>query len=206
MTVADRVLTVVLAVIVVGALSLVAMYNRLVRSRNRVREAWSGIDVQLQRRGSLIPNLVESVRGYAAHERGVFDDVTRARAALQQADGAAAAASANTALTQALSRLLAVAEAYPELRASANFASLQQELANAEEKIAFARQFYNRNALDYNTRVDTFPAVVVARSFGFAPAEFFSAPEESRAEVKVSFGASAPASAPGTTSPPSELT
>jgi len=203
-TVADRVLTVVLAVIVVGALSLVAMYNRLVRSRNRVREAWSGIDVQLQRRGSLIPNLVESVRGYAAHERGVFADVTRARAALQQANGAAAAASANTALTQALSRLLAVAEAYPELRASANFASLQQELANAEEKIAFARQFYNRNALDYNTRVDTFPAVVVARSFGFAPAEFFSAPEESRAEVKVSFGASAPASAPGTTSPPSQ--
>ena len=134
----------------------------------------------------------------------MFDDVTRARAALQQADGAAAAATANTALTQALSRLLAVAEAYPELRASANFASLQQELTNAEEKIAFARQFYNRNVLDYNTHIDTFPGVFVARSFGFSLAEFFSAPDEGRAEVKVSFGGAAPAPAPGTTSPSSK--
>jgi LemA protein len=201
-SVADRVLAVVLVILVVAVVWLVAMYNRLVRSRNRVREAWSGVDVQLQRRSSLIPNIVESVRGYAAHERATFDEVARARAVLQRADGAAAAASANTALTEALGRLLVVAEAYPELHASANFAGLQQELANVEERIAFARQFYNRNVLDYNTRLETVPVVVVARSFGFAPAEFFSAPDESRADVKVSFvPPAAPTPAPGATSP-----
>jgi len=146
---ADLIIGFVLTLLVVAVLAGVATYNRLVRSRNRVREAWSGIDVQLRRRASLVPNLVESVRGYAAHERGVFEEVSRARGALQQAGGAAAAASANTALSQALGHLFAVVENYPTLRASENLTALQRELSDVEEKIAFARQFYNRNVLDY---------------------------------------------------------
>ena len=193
MSAADLIIGLVLTLLVVGVLAGVATYNRLVRSRNRVREAWSGIDVQLRRRASLVPNLVESVRGYAAHERGVFEEVTRARGALQQAGGAAAAASANNALSQALGHLFAVVENYPTLRASENLTALQRELSDVEEKIAFARQFYNRNVLDYNTRIETFPGVLVASNLGFSAAEFFETEDEGRAEVTVSL---APAQAP----------
>jgi LemA protein len=182
---ADVTLGIVLVVVVAVLLWVVGVYNSLVRGRNRVREAWSGIDVQLRRRASLVPNLVETVRGYAAHERGVFDEVARARGALQQAGGAAAAASANTALTQALGHLFAVAEAYPQLRASESFSALHRDVSDSEDKVAFARQFYNRNVLDFNTRVEAFPGNLVAGSLGFSPAEFFETTEEGRAEVKV---------------------
>ncbi len=165
MSAADLIIGFVLTLLVVAVLAGVATYNRLVRSRNRVREAWSGIDVELRLRASLVPNLVESVRGYVAHERGVFEEVARARGALQQAGGAAAAASANNALS----------------------------LSDVEEKIAFARQFYNRNVLDYNTRIETFPGVLVASNLGFSAAEFFETGDEGRAEVNVSL---APAQTP----------
>ena len=182
---ADVTLWIVLVAVMAILLWIVSVYNTLVRGRNRVREAWSGIDVQLRRRTSLVPNLVETVRGYAAHERGVFEEVARARGAVQQAGGAATAATANSALTQALGHLFAVAEAYPQLRASESFTALHRDLGDAEDKIVFARQFYNRNVLDFNTRVEAFPGNLVAGTLGFAPAEFFEATDESRAEVKV---------------------
>lgn len=186
-------ITIVLLLVlaVAGALAF-SWYNLLVRGRNQVREAWSGIDVQLRRRASLIPNIVEAVRGYAQHERQTFDDVTRARSALQQAGSAAETGIANQLLGQALGRLMVVAENYPELRASDNFKGLQQELSDVEEKISFARQFYNRNVLDYNNRIDVFPTLIIARLFNFVPVEFFEADEEGRAEVRVAFGSEKP--------------
>jgi LemA protein len=172
----------------IGAVLIVfSRFNTLVRSQKRVQEAWAGIDVQLRQRASLIPNLVEAIRGYAEHEREVFETVTRARGALQQAGGAGKAGTANNLLTQALGHVFAVAEAYPQLRASENFMGLRSDLRDVEEKIAFARQFYNRNVLDYNTRIDTYPDALIARSFDFAPAEFFEADDDGRAEVKISF-------------------
>ena len=179
---------VVIGVIVLIAFVLVGIYNGLVRSRNRVGEAWSGIDVQLRRRASLIPNLVETVKGYAEHERETFEEVTRARSMVEQAGSAGEASSANNMLTTALRHLFAVAENYPQLQASQNFMELQRELSDIEEKIAFARQFYNRNVLDYNNRIQTFPNAVLARNFGFKEAEFFEAEEEAREEVRVDFG------------------
>jgi LemA protein len=186
-------ITIVLLLVlaVAGALAF-SWYNLLVRGRNQVREAWSGIDVQLRRRASLIPNIVEAVRGYAQHERQTFDDVTRARSALQQAGSAAESGVANHLLGQALGRLMVVAENYQELRASDNFKGLQQELSDVEEKISFARQFYNRNVLDYNNRIDVFPTLIIARLFNFVPVEFFEADEEGRAEVRVAFGSEKP--------------
>jgi LemA protein len=183
---------VVVAVIVVLVLILIGMYNGLIRSRNRVKEAWSGIDVQLRRRASLVPNLVETVKGYAAHERETFEAVTRARTAVEQAGTVPDAAAANNMLTGALRHLFAVAEAYPQLQAAENFRQLQTELSDIEEKIAFARQFYNANVLDYNNRLQTVPTVFIAGMFGFTREEFFEADEEGRAEVSVDF------STPGT--------
>ncbi len=179
---------VVVAVLVVIGLMLVGMYNGLVRGRNRVKEAWSGIDVQLRRRASLVPNLVETVRGYAEHERETFEEVTRARAALEQAGSVADAAQANNMLTGALRHLFAVAENYPQLQAAEGFRQLQTELSDIEEKIAFARQFYNTNVLDYNNRIQTVPTVFIANMFGFQQEEFFEAEEEARQEVRVDFG------------------
>ena len=195
-------LAIVLVVVLVALLWVIAVYNKLVRGRNRVREAWSGIDVQLRRRASLVPNLVESVKGYAAHERTVFEEVTRARGALQQASGAAAAAGANTALSQALGHLFAVAEAYPQLRASESFTGLQRDLGDAEDKVAFARQFYNRNVLDFNTRVESFPGNLIAGALGFLTAEYFETSGEGRAEVKLDFS-TAPREPASETPPPS---
>jgi LemA protein len=187
------VIGVVVAVVVLLIFIFVGMYNGLVRARNRVKEAYSGIDVQLRRRASLVPNLVETVRGYAEHERETFEEVTRARAQLERAGGPADAAAANNMLTGALRHLFAVAENYPQLQAAENFRQLQAELSDIEEKIAFARQFYNTNVLDYNNRIATIPTNIIAGMFGFTPEEFFEADEEGRAEVRVDFGRETPA-------------
>jgi LemA protein len=157
-------------------LVLVALgYNRLVQLRNEVSTGWANIDVQLQRRGDLIPSLVETVRGYAAHERSVFEEVTKARAALQQAATPAAAGQANDILSAALGRLFAVAEAYPELKASQNFLRLQDELTDTEDKISAARRYYNSTVMHYSTAIQSIPWVLVARPLGFHAKEFFSA-------------------------------
>jgi LemA protein len=184
---------VVVAVVVVLGFILVALYNGLVQSRLRVKEAWSGIDVQLKRRASLIPNLVETVKGYASHEREVLENVTRARSMLQQAGTPGQAAEANNMLTQTLRSLFAVAENYPDLKANQNFLELQRELTDTEDKVAYARQFYNTNVLSYNTKTATFPSVIFANMFGFKPEEFFEAEEEARQDVKVSFSPTPPA-------------
>ena len=174
----------VFGLLVVGALLL---YNNLVRGRLQVREGWSGVQVQLQRRGDLVPNLVETVKGYAAHERGVFESVTRARAQLQSATTPGEAGEANNALTQALRTLFAVAEAYPDLKASQNFQELQAQLAETEDKIAYARNYYNAVVLRYNSQVSTIPGAFVAGPFGFREAEFFAGDEASTAPVTVKF-------------------
>jgi LemA protein len=173
------VVTVVLAVAAFG-------YNRLVRLRNEVDTGWANIDVQLQRRADLIPNLVEAVKGYAAHERGVFEQVTRARSALQRAEGPAAAAEADAGLSAALGRLFAVAEAYPDLQASENFLRLQEDLTDTEDKISAARRYYNATVMYFNTAVQTVPWLLLARPFGFREREFFSA-EGDTAVPDVSF-------------------
>jgi LemA protein len=191
------VVLVVVAVVAVLGFMIVGLYNGLVRGRLRVKEAYSGIDVQLKRRASLIPNLVETVKGYAAHEKDVLENVTRARAMLQQAGTPGQAAEANNMLTSTLRSLFAVAENYPDLKANQNFLDLQHELADVEEKIAYARQFYNSNVLSYNAKTATFPSVIFAGMFGFKPEEFFQAEEEARQDIKVSF-APPPAAPPAT--------
>lgn len=202
------VIIIVAVIVVLIGLVLVGMYNGLVRARVRTREAWSGIDVQLKRRANLIPNLVETVKGYAGHERETFENVTRARSMLQQAGTAPDAAQANNFLTQTLRSLFAVSERYPDLKANQNFLDLQQELSDVEEKIAFARQFYNRNVTSYNTRIQTFPNVMMAGMFGFERFEFFEVEEEARAVPEVSFSKppaappSEPPSAPPSASEP----
>jgi LemA protein len=189
------VILVIVAVVVVLGLIMLGLYNGLVKARLRVKEAWSGIDVQLKRRASLIPNLVETVKGYAAHEKETFENVTRARAALQQAGTPGQAAEANNMLTQTLRSLFAVAEAYPDLKANQNFLELQRELSDIEEKIAYARQFYNSNVLSYNTKTQTFPSLIFANTFGFKDEEFFEAEEAAREGVRVSFSSPATPSA-----------
>jgi LemA protein len=170
-----------------AVLFAISLYNGLVRARVRTREAWSGIDVQLKRRASLIPNLVETVRGYATHEHEVFSEVAQARGALAKATGPAAAAAADGFLTQALGRLMAVAENYPALQAAGNFSQLQGELSDTEEKIAYARQFYNQNALNYNTRIQSFPGNVFSSMFRFEPVAFFVAEPGVSEDIQVSF-------------------
>jgi LemA protein len=202
---------IIIVIIVLLGLFLVGLYNGMVRARNRVDEAWSGIDVQLKRRHDLIPNLVETVKGYAAHEKEVFEAVTQARANAMSAQAAGAAGAAQVAqaegqLTGALGRLFAVAEAYPQLRATENFQQLQGELTNTEDQIAGSRRIYNGNVQEYNTKIQTFPATVFAGMFGFIKREFFEldAPADRAAPV-VSFGAdSAPAApaAPPVAPPP----
>jgi LemA protein len=188
---------IIIAVVVVLILFLVGVYNGMVRARNRVDEAWSGIDVQLKRRHDLIPNLVEAVKGYAAHESGVFEAVTQARASAMSAQGPAQAAAAEGQLSQALGRLFAVAEAYPQLRATENFQQLQAELTNTEDQIAGARRIYNGNVQSYNTRIQTFPGAVFANTFGFTKRDFFEieTPGDREAPV-VSFGSGASTDAP----------
>ena len=160
-------------------------YNRLVRLRQEANTGWSNIDVQLERRADLIPNLVETVKGYAAHERSVFEEVTEARAALQRAGSPRAAAEADDVLTAALGRLFAVAEAYPELKASQNFLQLQEDLTDTEDKISAARRYYNATVMRFNTAIQSFPAVVYAGLVGFRAREFFAADDEAREAPQV---------------------
>ncbi len=195
---------VIVVIVVLAALILLGIYNGLIRSRVRTQEAWSGIDVQLKKRADLVPNLVETVRGYAEHERGTFEAVTNARAALQNATGPAEAAQANNMLTQTLRSLFAVAENYPQLRATENFQRLQAELTDIEEKIAYARQFYNTNVNDFNARIQVFPNVFIANMMGLKPFEFFGAEEADREVPHVQFGPptqSGASSGPPTQSP-----
>jgi len=181
-------LWIAIGVVVVFGVVVALGYNRLVRLRNEADTGWANIDVQLQRRADLIPNLVEAVRGYAAHERGVFDEVTRARAALQHAGTPGAAAEANEGLSVALGRLFAVAEAYPDLKASENFLQLQDDLTDTEDKISAARRYYNSTVMHFNTAIQSIPWLVVARPLGFRDKEFFSADGDT-APPQVSFSA-----------------
>jgi LemA protein len=174
---------VILGLIVVVALLLVALYNRLVRLRNRVDNAWAQVEVQLKRRWDLIPNLVETVKGYAAHERETFEAVTNARTAAQNASGPAEAAQAEGILSQALGRLFAVAEAYPELRATENFQQLQAQLSETEDKVAVSRQVYNDTVLTYHNAIQTFPGMLFAGPFGFTMREFFEVEDEAQREA-----------------------
>ncbi len=162
-------------------------HNGLVTAKARVDEAWSGIDVQLKRRTDLIPNLVETVKGYAKHEKDVFENVTKARSALLSAQSPADKASANNMLTGALKSLFAVAEAYPELKASDNFKDLQRQLEDTEDKIAYSRQFYNNNVMDFNVKIRVFPNVLIAQPLGFRPVDFFKASDDEKKEIKVQF-------------------
>ena len=179
---------VVVALLVLLGLALAVAYNRLVRYRNRSENAWAQVDVQLKRRADLIPNLVESVKGYAAHEQTTFEDVTRARTASQQAQGVAEQAQAENALTAAIGRLFAVAEAYPQLRASENFQQLQAQLEDTEQKIAVSRQVYNDTVLTYDNALESVPTNVVAGMFGFEKRSYFEIEDPAAREApKVQF-------------------
>jgi LemA protein len=169
-------------------IALVVIYNRLVALRNRAEAAWSQIDVQLKRRYDLIPNLVETVKGYAAHERETLEAVTEARRQAVDARGIADQAQAENMLTQALRQLFAVAEAYPDLKANENFLALQEELTGTESRIAYARQFYNEAVLSYDNARETFPTNMVAGAFNFEARPYFEIEEQSRENVTVDFG------------------
>jgi LemA protein len=183
-----------LATVALLAIVLVVLYNRFVRLRNRVDNAWAQIEVQLKRRWDLIPNLVETVKGYAAHERETFENVTQARAGAQQAQTPAEAAQAEGFLSQALGRLFAVAEAYPELQADENFRQLQTEVAETENRIAVSRQVYNDTVLTFNNAIQTVPGVFFAGPFGFTQREFFDIEDDAQREPpRVSFTPGAPA-------------
>ncbi|HEX6312366.1 MAG TPA: LemA family protein [Acidimicrobiia bacterium] len=175
---------VVVLLLVIG---VILMYNGLVRFRNRIDNAWSQIDVQLKRRYDLIPNLVETVKGYAAHERSTFEMVTQARANAINAQGPHEQAQAENVLSGALKSLFAVAEAYPDLKANQNFLNLQEELTSTEDRIAYARQFYNDSVLSYNNRIQTFPRSMIAGTFNFEKREYFEGDPEATGPVKVEF-------------------
>lgn len=178
---------VILAAIVLLVLVVVGIYNSLIQLRNRVENAWAQIEVQLKRRNDLIPNIVETVKGYAKHEKGLFENVTKARAAVMSAPTPQAKAEASNFLSSTLKSLFAVAENYPELKANENFQQLQEELSRTEDKIAYARQFYNDIAMTYNVRTETVPSNIVASLFGFERKELFQAPEGEREAPKVEF-------------------
>jgi LemA protein len=178
---------VVLGVAAVVLVAAILVFNRLVALRTRVDNGWSQIDVQLRRRYDLIPNLVTTVQGYAAHERQVFEDVTRARAAAIDATAVPDQAQAENQITRGIRQLLAVAEAYPELKANQNFLALQEELTGTESKIAYARQFYNDQVMLLNTLIGSFPSNVVAKAFRFAPREFFDIEDPVRGPTTVDF-------------------
>jgi LemA protein len=183
----------VIFAIIVGAIVLLVVlvfilsYNGLVRLRNRIDNAWSQIDVQLKRRYDLIPNLVETVKGYAAHERQTLESVTQARANAINAQGPAQQAEAENVLSGALKSLFAVAEAYPDLKANQNFLSLQEELTSTEDRVAYARQFYNDSVLSYNNKLQTFPRNVIAGMFNFEKREYFEGEPEATGPVRVQF-------------------
>src|SRR5215831_719539 len=201
-------LIVLVVLVLIVALAAVVFYNRLVRLRNRAENAWAQVDVQLRKRYDLIPNLVETVKGYAAHERETFEAVTNARVQAQQAQGVAEQAQAENVLTAALGRLFAVAEAYPQLRATENFQQLQAQLSDVEQSIAIARQVYNDTVLSYENALETVPTSVIAGIFNFRPREYFQTEDATREVPRVDFGQSgtptppAPPSTPSTAEPP----
>jgi LemA protein len=178
---------IVIGIVVLIALYVWSLYNGLITLRMQVVEAWSQIDVQLKRRADLIPNLVESVKGYAKHEKDVITAVTEAHKAMLSAKTLNTKAKANEELSGALGRLLAIAENYPQLKANENFMQLQQELSDTEDKVAYSRQYYNTSVMEFNTRLQVFPNSMVASGFGFTPKEFFGATDDERKAVKVSF-------------------
>src|SRR3990167_9020794 len=178
------ILLVILVLIVIAALYI---YNTLISAKVRIKEAWSQIDVQLNRRADLIPNLVKTIKSYAKHEKEVFENVTKARSALVSATTPAAKAAAEGQFEKVLKTLFAVAENYPELKASDNYIQLQKELSDTEDKVAFARQFYNQAVMDYNTKLQLFPQTVVANMMSLKPAEFFKAGEKDRQKIEVIF-------------------
>jgi len=181
-------LIIVIILVVVLVAVVIASYNGLVRSRNQVENAWSQIDVQLKRRLDLIPNLVETVKGYAAHERETLAAVVEARnAAIAAPATPAAQAEANNAVTGALRQLFALSEAYPDLKANQNFLALQEELTATEGRVAYARQFYNDSVLTYDNKLQSFPTVVFAKMFNFEPREYFEAEEQARTAPTVEF-------------------
>jgi LemA protein len=190
-------LVIIAVIVILLIVFVIAVYNGMVRSRNKVDEAWSGIDVQLKRRHDLIPNLVESVKGYAAHERETFQAVTDARTRAMSASGPAAAGAAEGMLSQALGRLFAVAEAYPQLRATENFQQLQNELTNTEDQIAASRRIYNGNVQSYNSSIQVFPNSIIAGMGGFTRREFFEIEDAGdREPVKVDFSTPPSVAAP----------
>jgi LemA protein len=178
---------VVIVIVVLIVLVFVVGYNGLVRLRNRIDNAWSQIGVQLERRHDLIPNLIETVKGYAAHEKGTFEAVVSARNAAMQAQGPEQQAQAENVLTGALKSLFALAEAYPDLKANQNFLSLQEELTSTEDRIAYARQFYNDSVVKYNTKIQSIPSNIIAGMFSFAPREYFKAEDGATEVPKVEF-------------------
>ena len=178
---------VAIAVAVLIVLWFVAAYNGLVGWRNAVKNAWSQIDVQLKRRHDLIPNIVETVKGYAKHEREIFENVARARSACLAATDTKGRVDAENFLSQTLKSLFAVVENYPELKANQNFMRLQEELTSTENKISFARQFYNDTVMTYNTKIQTVPTNIVAGMFNFTPEQFFQVAEAEKENVKVQF-------------------
>lgn len=182
-------LVVILGIVIAVLLWVALAYNALVRIRQQVRESWSGIDTELKRRYDLIPNLVQTVKGYAAHEREVFEAVTEARSRAAASTGGADTQSRDeTQLVASMNRLLAVAEGYPELKASANYRDLQKELANTEDRIQSVRRFYNANVRDLNTRIEVFPSNIIASLFGFRPEQFFEVERSAiRRAVDVNF-------------------
>ena len=184
----DLILIIVLVLFVIFIVyTFIHMYNNLVVLRNRVKNSYSQIDVQLKRRNDLIPNLVETVKGYAAHEKGVLEEVTKARTGVMNATGVEETSQADNQLTGALKTLFAVAENYPDLKANSNFQELQAELTETEDKISYARQFYNDVVLKYNNTCQQFPSSILAKIFGFKPEDFFEAPAEEKAVPEVEF-------------------
>lgn len=176
-----------IGLLVLAVVYAVAEYNALVTLKAQIKEAFSGIDVQLKRRTDLIPNLVETVKGYAKHEKGIFEEVTKARSAMMGAQSVKEKAEANNMMTGALKSLFAVAENYPNLKASENFKDLQRQLEDTEDKVAYSRQFYNSNVLSYNKKVQMFPSNIIASIFHFSAEEYFEASPADREAVKVSF-------------------
>jgi LemA protein len=193
------VIVIVVAVVVLLLLVVVSMFNKLVRLRNRSENAWAQVDVQLRKRYDLIPNLVEAVKGYATHERQTFDEVTAARTAAQQAQGVGQQAQAENTLTAAIGRLFAVAEAYPQLRATENFQQLQAQLTGVEQQIAVSRQVYNDTVLTYDNAIETVPTNVIAGTFNFRPREYFQTEDTTREAPRVQF--TEPAATPPAPSP-----
>ena len=184
----DLLQTIVIIIVVIFIIvTLIHMYNNLVGLRNRVKNSYAQIDVQLKRRNDLIPNLVETVKGYAAHEKGVLEEVTKARAGVMNASSVEETSAADNQLTGALKSLFAVAENYPDLKANSNFQQLQSELSETEDKVAYSRQFYNDVVLKYNNACQQFPSSLLAKAFGFKAEEYFQAPEAEWAVPKVEF-------------------